>query len=87
MQHPGDLTPAVAQGTRWQHPAIADATVIEDANAQIMVQRVMLQTIVTDDDIDLGVFGQQCPARIKPFCCNEDWHFAPTLNQQRLVPN
>jgi len=58
--------PGFAQRTGRQQPAVARATVIHQADFQIALQGQVLQTIVTDDDLDFGMGLSQLSGGLQP---------------------
>ena len=74
-----------AQRTGRQQPAIPMAAAILHRDLNIAAQRVMLQAVVGDQDIDVRVGRQERPARLETLAPDEDRHPGPARDQERLV--
>ena len=81
----GGPRPGLAQGTSGQQPTIADAPCIEHANLQIARQRQMLQSVVADQHLGVGVASQEKARRVDPARAHDHRHLATAGNQQRLI--
>ena len=57
--------PGFTQGAGGQQPTVARAPVVHEADFQIALQGQVLQAIVTDDDLDIGVSLQEQPGHLQ----------------------
>jgi hypothetical protein len=77
----------LAQRPDRQTPAIANAAPIENDQLDIAGQGVMLQTVVTEDDIDFRMGRQKCFAGCGTLTANPDRDAGAPGKQQRFVAN
>ena len=74
-----------AQRTSGQHALIPAAAPVKNDQFGVALQTVVLQAIVRDDDIALGIRGQQRTAGCNAIAPDGDRHLAAPCEQQRLV--
>ena len=83
----GTARPGLAQGPCWQQKTVANAPVVKDAHLQVAVQRVVLQAVVTHNDLGLWVLCQQRRRRVKTLDCYKNRCVADLLDKSRFITN
>ena len=77
--------PGLAQRAGGQLPAVANAAIVEDADFHIPRQRRVLQAIVADEDVHLGMGGAQRAGRVQALRGHKHRHAGAARQQQGLV--
>ena len=77
--------PGFAQRTRWQQQAVAGAALVKHADLDIPLQRKMLQSVITHDDVRARMARQQCPCGIDAARGHEDRRACGPTYQQRFI--
>ncbi|MPM91793.1 hypothetical protein SDC9_138927 [bioreactor metagenome] len=77
--------PRLAQGACGQQPAVADALVVEYADLDVARQGQVLQAVVADDHVHLGVLHEQRLGRFGTLAGDEHRHARGACDQQRFI--